>query len=245
MNTAEYQNMFDNEDSHFFYVANHTIFIHLLSKHLDPKRKYEILDAGCGTGLFAQKLKRFGRVSGIDYHPEAVRLSKKRGIKAIRGDISHLPYRAKTFDVVTCIDVIYHQSIRSDVKFLRELKRVLKPGGTLLLRAAAHPWLMSRHDTYVMTRERYTKQHLENVFHEAGFAVCKISFMNSLLFFPAVLKAAKEHMLPSYHHSVIGAAPSWLNRAATNALIAEQFVLERTDMPIGNGLLVIAQKPAL
>lgn len=242
MNTAEYQNMYDNEDTHFFYVANHTIFTHLLSKHLDPKRKYEILDAGCGTGLFAQKLKKFGRVSGIDYHPEAVRLSKKRGVKAVRGDISHLPYKAKTFDVVTCIDVICHQSIKSDVKFLRELKRVIKPGGTLLLRVAAHPWLMSHHDKYVMTRERYTKNHLEEVFEEAGFNIHKISFMNSLLFLPAALKAGRERLFPTDDHSVIGDTPAWLNRAATNALAAERFLLEKTDMPVGNGLLVIAEK---
>ncbi|MBI1863454.1 class I SAM-dependent methyltransferase, partial [Candidatus Microgenomates bacterium] len=185
MNTAEYQNMFDNENIHFFYVANHTIFVHLLSRYLNPKKKYEILDAGCGTGLFAQKMKRFGRVSGIDYHPEAVRLSKKRGIKAVRGDISHLPYKANTFDVVTCIDVICHQSIKNDVSFLKELKRVLKPGGLLMLRVAAHPWLMSHHDRYVMTRERYTKLHLKESFENAGFSIQKLSYMDAMLFVPA------------------------------------------------------------
>lgn len=243
MNTAEYQNMYDNEDTHFFYVANHTIFVHLLSKLLNKKRKYEILDAGCGTGLFAQKLRKFGRVSGIDYHPEAVRLSKKRGVKAVRGDISHLPYKAKSFDVVTCIDVICHQSIKNDVTFLQELKRVLKPGGTLLLRVCAHPHLMSEHDKYVMTRERYTKDHLEEVFKKAGFKINRITFMNSLLYLPALLKAYKERLLPSEKHSVIGDTANWVNRSATNVLASERFILERTDVPIGNGLLVIAEKP--
>jgi ubiquinone/menaquinone biosynthesis C-methylase UbiE len=235
--------MFDNENTHFFYVANHTIFVHLLAKRLDKKRKYEILDAGCGTGLFAQKLKQFGRVSGIDYHPEAVRLSKKRGIKAIRGDISHLPYKANTFDVVTCIDVICHQSIKSDVKFLKELKRVLKPGGMLLLRVAAHPWLMSQHDRYVMTRERYTKQHLADSFEQAGFLIQKLSFMDALLFLPAAVKAAQERMFPTDDHSVIGDTPAWINKLATSLLASERFVLEKSDVPFGNGLLVIAEKP--
>lgn len=95
MNTAEYQNTFDDEDTHFFYIANHIIFIHLLSKRIDPKRKYDILDVGCGSGLFAQKLRRFGRVWGVESRLEAVRNARKRGIKTSYNNMSHLPYRAK------------------------------------------------------------------------------------------------------------------------------------------------------
>lgn len=242
MNKAEYKNMFDNEETHFFYVANHKIFLHLLSKRIPRDKNLKILDAGCGTGLFAHYLQEFGNVKGVDYHEDAVRLSKKRGVSAVRSDIRHIPFKDNTFDVVTCIDVIVHQKIKSDVAIVRELRRVLKPGGILLLRVAAVPWLMSQHDRYVMTRERYSKNHLKNTIEKAGLTIEKLSYMNFLLFFPAALNKLFERASGKHESSIIANTPKWINNAAMNTLASERFILDAINLPIGNGLVVIAKK---
>lgn len=79
MNISEYRNIFENEETHFFYRANHEIFISLLDQYLPKHKKLKILDAGCGTGLFAKKLEKYGVVTGADISSEAIKFSKKRG----------------------------------------------------------------------------------------------------------------------------------------------------------------------
>jgi 2-polyprenyl-3-methyl-5-hydroxy-6-metoxy-1,4-benzoquinol methylase len=79
MEITEYKNIFDNEKSHFFYVANHGIVLSFVKK-FKSRGKVNILDAGCGTGLLAKKLEEFGDVWGIDISPIAVNFAKIRGL---------------------------------------------------------------------------------------------------------------------------------------------------------------------
>jgi len=57
MEKAEYKNIFENEEIHFYYVSTHKLILSLIKKYLLQKRHLKILDAGCGTGLLAKKWK--------------------------------------------------------------------------------------------------------------------------------------------------------------------------------------------
>ncbi len=169
MEKIEYRNIYENEENHFFYVSTHRLVIELVKKWT-KKKSPTILDAGCGTGGLAEKLTSLGNVSGIDASPEAVKFSQKRGVAAKLARVEKIPFRAKQFDVVTCIDVIYHKQVRDDVVALSEIRRVLKPGGVLILRVPANRYLMSAHDRHVHTARRYGRNELTRKIKKAGLS---------------------------------------------------------------------------
>nr|WP_238933746.1 class I SAM-dependent methyltransferase [Brevibacillus choshinensis] len=97
-----------------------------------------VLDAGCGDGYASCKLASLGyAVEGIDIAGEMIRLANDRATKdglSIRfqtGDISQLPFGDDTFAGMLAINVVEFTS--SPLKTIRELRRVLLPGGTLVL----------------------------------------------------------------------------------------------------------------
>ena len=141
------------------------------------------MDAGGGTGGLAEKLASFGVVSAIDASPEAIRFAKKRGVAAKLASIEKLPFPDRQFDVVTSIDVIYHRKVSDDVSALREIRRVLKPGGVLILRVPANRFLMSAHDRHVHTARRYGKSELAEKMKKTGLSLKQISFVHLPVFF--------------------------------------------------------------
>ncbi|MGA3085603.1 MAG: class I SAM-dependent methyltransferase [Thermodesulfobacteriota bacterium] len=110
--------------------------------HIVIKPDATILDIGCGGGKAVQEFARScpnGKVYGIDYSEDMVQLSKKvnetlikKGLVEIKyGAVSSLPFADNMFDLVTAFEAYYFWPNLTDD--LKEIKRVLKPEGTLLL----------------------------------------------------------------------------------------------------------------
>jgi SAM-dependent methyltransferase len=110
-------------------------------------RDAEILDVGCGGGKTLQRLLDLapeGRVHGIDYAAASVAVATKVNAEAIaagrmevrRGSVSQLPYPSATFDVATAVETHYYwPDLAGD---LREVRRVLRPGGRMLILAESY-----------------------------------------------------------------------------------------------------------
>lgn len=95
-------------------------------------RPQRILDAGCGTGEFAERAARVlgAEVLAVDQSERMVELARQRGLEAQVADIQTLPLRDGTFDAVSANWMLYHLP---DVdRALAELARVLRPGGRLV-----------------------------------------------------------------------------------------------------------------
>lgn len=107
-----------------------------------------VLDAGCGASIFPIYLADQGyRVSAIDLQPP-FGLDALHGLSVeyVAGDLCRLPWPDASFDAVFCISVIEHLGHDRVPQAMKELRRVLKPGGPLLLttdyyeRADARLW---------------------------------------------------------------------------------------------------------
>lgn len=90
-----------------------------------------ILDVGCGDGIVVASLVGSYEFSGVDGDEVQVALARERGINAVVADITNLPFASASFDAAFAGEVIEHTF--SPDKFLVEINRVLKPGGTLIL----------------------------------------------------------------------------------------------------------------
>lgn len=93
-----------------------------------------VLDVGCGDGSVMRLLKGKARlVVGLDGSLDNCLESHAKGLQPVRADLDspHLPYGDDVFDGVTCLDVIEH--VLDPRHLLRELARVLRPRGTLVL----------------------------------------------------------------------------------------------------------------
>jgi SAM-dependent methyltransferase len=110
--------------------------------HISIEKNDTILDVGCGGGATIRKLARIatqGQVHGIDYSEESVRISVKINRRLIEaghveirhGSVSSLPYPDDMFDLVTAIEShVFWPDLVNDMK---EVLRVLKPGGMLMM----------------------------------------------------------------------------------------------------------------
>ena len=106
-----------------------------------------ILDIGCGGGKAVQNLARIatsGKIYGVDYSQEMVQLAQKVNKKFIQnehveiryGSVSSLPFANNMFDLVTAFETYYFWP--NLINDLKEIKRILKPGGTLLMTNEAY-----------------------------------------------------------------------------------------------------------
>lgn len=99
-----------------------------------------VLEVGTGSGIFIKELlKHTDAVAGIDIHPTydgvAMMLAREQidvnRVELRQGDIFDIPYENESFDAVVCISVLEH--FADPLPALQELRRVTRPGGTLLL----------------------------------------------------------------------------------------------------------------
>jgi SAM-dependent methyltransferase len=248
VNTAEYERMFEAEETQWWYAGMRAIGLALLDPPLarlkDHGRPPLILDAGCGTGLNLRHLGERGRALGVDLSPEALRFCGRRGVSAARASLLALPFPDRIFDCVTSFDVLYHAWVTDDRAATRELVRVLRPGGLLLLRVPALRMLWGAHDQAVHSRHRYRRSEVFSLLTAAGLEVERISYCNTLLF-PIVALRRSLDRLTGRAGSDVGFLPAPLEWAFRKALLAEASHLARgRGLPFGASLVALARKPA-
>ncbi len=123
---------------------------------------------------------------------------------------------------------------------LRDFRRVLQPGGRVLLRLPAHDWLRGGHDTVIHTARRFTTRQVADSLRENGFAVERLSYANTLLFPLALAKRLLERATPGGPpaRSDIAPNPAWLDTVLAQPLRIEAAWLRRWALPFG--LTVVA-----
>jgi len=122
--------------NHFIFNASHNMFLRAMAPFL--MKSARILDVGCGTGRFAFRLQDANshiKVHGVDLSKEMIEKAKSKlradEIHFAMGDVEELPYSSNTFDIITCGSSFHHYPNQG--KALFEMRRVLKPGGRLMI----------------------------------------------------------------------------------------------------------------
>lgn len=242
MDNIEYFRMYNNQKSHWWYTTKRA-YLHAILLNLVQTKNNKILDVGCGSGANIPALKKFGSVSAVDQSPHAIRLAKLAGVQSARyARAQELPYKKSVFDIVTILDVLYHKKIPHEAVVLKEIYRVLKPNGFIILTSCAHQFLYGPYDVATHGKKRYSKKELEDLVSCSGFQTIKSSYLYMTMFPVFVVYRMLQKVnvfsdINSSHSSnvVLNAILSFVGKLEANLLPLISF-------PFGSSLLIIGQK---
>lgn len=237
------------EESHWWYRGLHDLVTRVVAAERDRKGKLSILDAGCGTGRLCRLLESFGTVTGCDSSDLALQLCRENGIETtFKADLNCTDLGRECYDVITCMDVLYHRNIEREDTVLTSFYRALRPGGTVLLNLVAFESLRSSHDIAVYTRRRYRRHEVVQLLQEAGFTIRFCSYRLCLLFpllaaYRSVLAFFQSSKNPDQVQSDLSPPPRLINRLLKHAVCQENRILGTLPLPFGLSVFAVAEKP--
>ena len=234
-----YQDLYEKEETHWWHRAKRRYVKWIISTHT-AKKKQTTLDVGCGTGKNMEELSSFGEVWGVDISDEALSFCKKRGLTHIKkGEAENLPFNDDTFDVVCALDVLEHVDDKLAVK---EIKKVLKDDGFIVITVPAYDWLWSRWDEVLGHKRRYTKKQLGQVLEKEGFVIRRYTYIHALLILPLFIFRKIKQLQSKPYSSDFKVGNNIMNKILLYISELEQMMINRYDMPFGTSILCIAQK---
>src|SRR5712691_8943369 len=222
MNSEEFANIARAEQDFWWYRGMREILFRFLDPAIKGRRIERVLEAGCGTGYFARALaERYHLpIFPVDLAWEGLQHGKRLNVERLaQADIAALPFPSGAFDLALSLDVIVHFPRGQEDKPVRELARVLAPGGLLAIRVSAQDALRSRHSEFAHERQRFTRTRLRTLIERQGLEILRCTYANSLLTPVAFAKfRICEPLLRSKPQSGVGPVNGWLNRALYSPL---------------------------
>jgi SAM-dependent methyltransferase len=248
MEAVEYEVLYRREEDYWYFLGLRDLVADSLARLFRGRKDLAVLDTGCGTGKLLEALDAH-RPWGLELSAEAFPWLRRRDLsKVVRASICQMPFPDESFDVVLCMDVLPCVEAPGDAEAVREMARVQKRGGVLLLHAAAYNFLYSRHDLATHTKQRYTRGRLGRLIDQAGLRIETISYHNTTLFPIAALVRGAQKLLaanPVAPRSDLKPLPRLLNRALTLPLLFENRLIRLgVRLPFGLSIFCVARKPA-
>lgn len=241
MKPHEYRRNFDLEQDYWYFKVVREMAEQLISDALDGGPWGRLLDVGCGTGAWLDVVKTHtDDFLGVDTSEEALEFCRSRGhTSLLRADATSIPRPAGSFELLTALGVIEH--VDDDQAFLDEARRLLAPGGLMVLMTSSFPFLWSMSDVANEHRRRYYLSALNDKIRKTGFRTLRFSHFNFLLF-PALASALIAHRLVVGLESdrperILPRPARPLNAALTAILRVEKALMRRVRLPWGVSMI--------
>jgi ubiquinone/menaquinone biosynthesis C-methylase UbiE len=233
------------ETNHFWFHGFRQFVAPVVAQVADGRTGLRLLDCGCGTGTNMGLLAPHGRSVGFDLSDGGLAIAKTAGRAVAKGDVTSMPIASDSCDVVASFDVL--QCVADDRAALREIARVTKPGGVVVLTLAALEVLSGDHAEVWQEQRRYSPSLARERVEQAGLQVERATFMFGSLF-PVILCARVLQRMTRPFRTVrddidIAVPPYAVNWFLSVIVRAEAALARRVPMPFGSSLLVVARKP--
>jgi len=239
MRTDLYEDMYKTEGTHWWHKSKRRFVERFITTYAQ-KKKLTILDVGCGTGKNMERLSNYGEIWGVDLSEEALSFCKKRNLTQVKkGEAEKLPFSKEAFDVVCALDVLEHVN---DELAVREIRRVLKNNGFVVVTVPAFWWLWSKWDEVLHHKRRYTKKQLKEILVQEGFIIQRNTYIHSFLVLPSLIIRKFKQLQQKPYTSDFQINNFFINKLLLFMSELEQMWINRYDMPFGTSVLCIAQK---
>ncbi|MDB5098503.1 MAG: hypothetical protein JWM80_2924 [Cyanobacteria bacterium RYN_339] len=226
-------------EAHWWFQARRSILKDVVTRlGLGPSPR--IYDLGCGTGHNLIMLQDLGDATGVDMSPDALAHCRALGCRStVVGDLTALPLEAGSADLVVASDILEH--LDDDLAGAREIARVVKADGKVLITVPAFRWLWGPQDDVSHHKRRYTRRELVDLLERAGLEVERATYFNFFLF-PAIwggralLKLSRRQV-----QSENTLTPGWSNGLLRGIFASEATWLRVGGFPVGVSILAVAR----
>lgn len=246
MQPVEYERLARIDREHWFYRGKRAIVRHWLERTQPLGRDDLLIDAGMGTGTWLEEMAGACRVVGLDDHDESLAIAGPRvrsvGGEVLKTSLVRIPLADGCASAVTAMDVLEH--LREDVAALRELVRITRPGGVIVVTVPAMPSLWSDWDVALHHVRRYRRSGLRTLLGQVDVDVLRLSHFNAAAIGPAWFVRSwrrfrqpadpatwAEHRIPK----------PWLNRALERVMVGTA-CWDWPRTPIGLSLLAVLRR---
>ncbi len=241
------------EGTHPIDVASRRRARSALRRHLGGAEAPVILEAGCSSGFLLQELADEwpgALVIGSDFIPGPLyRLATRRpDIPLLRFDLVHCPLPSASVDAVVLLNVLEH--IEDHEAAMRQVARILRPGGVAIIEVPAGPQLYDAYDRYLQHYRRYRLRDLCALLEGAGLAVRARSHLGFFLY-PAfaVVKRRNQRWLDAPEHEQRRVVEQSIGKSSDSLLLRWTTSLEESlgrwiSYPAGIRCVAVAQRPA-
>lgn len=229
----------EEDRAHWWFLGRRAVILAEMARRL-PAGRGRLVELGCGSGGMLEALGRFGTAIGVETDPILRARARERGLDVRAGALPDaIPLEIGRWDAVCLFDVLEH--VDEEANALAACRRLLAPGGRLFVTVPAYAWLWSRHDELLGHRRRYTAGRLRRAAEEAGFAVERLTYFNTLLA-PAIMAVRLARAaLRRPGHDLDRPAPL-VNRALAACFAAEARLLGWLSPPFGISILLVARR---
>jgi 2-polyprenyl-3-methyl-5-hydroxy-6-metoxy-1,4-benzoquinol methylase len=224
-------------EKHWWWRSREEAILQVLRRQFGARRNLNILDIGCGDGVFFDRLTEFGDVEGIE---PAAALVDPAGPHRARITVAPFDEEfrpGKRYSLILMLDVLEH--LDRPAQALRHAAALLEPGGLLLITVPAFRLLWTSHDVLNQHRERFTKGSFRGLARQAGVHVLEARYF-FLWLFPVKLIARGREWLAPTKPKVPEPPPRWLNGFLQTFSRADNRVALAAPFPVGSSLLVLA-----
>jgi len=235
--------------AHPIDVASRRHAVDQLTRHL-VRPDGVVMEVGCSSGYLLQDIRRAlpeASLIGVDYvrGPLEALAGSMPTVPILQFDLTRCPLPDACIDAVVLLNVLEH--IEDDVSAIRQLSRILKPGGVAVIEIPAGPGLFDVYDKQLMHFRRYRRKDAVSLFQNAGFQVVKSSHLGFSVYpgFWAVKK--KNRLFAKDQHAAEVVAKdiksSGSSKLLSSLLNLELKLGEKVSFPFGIRCLLTCRKP--
>jgi ubiquinone/menaquinone biosynthesis C-methylase UbiE len=227
------------ENNHWWHRQKRRLVHQLIKRSfLKPGKA---LDVGCGGGKMLLELKNLGWQSeGID---SILAEGRKRGLNIKKIDLQNqrLPYPNNFFDLIICLDTLEH--IHNDKRLVKEMARVVKKGGSIIISVPAYQWLFSYWDRMLGHFRRYSESNLSATLPKKTVKIKLLSYYFSYLLLPAIFVRAVKIIFRRQTSDFTANPLPTLTYSLVDLLGTLEFTwLKYSKIPFGLSIICVTEK---
>jgi 2-polyprenyl-3-methyl-5-hydroxy-6-metoxy-1,4-benzoquinol methylase len=224
---------------HWWWRAREKLILKTLRARQPAQGWKDILDVGCGDGLFFDQLLQFGEVEGVEssaplVNPEGAHRSR---IHICPFDENFQP--GKQFSLILMLDVLEH--LADPLASLRHALALLAPQGMLLITVPAFKTLWTNHDVINQHFTRYTRRTFRELARQAGLCIQADRYFYQWLF-PLKLATRVLEYAMDLQPRPASVPPPWINTPLYLLSRLEQNTWGVLPWPFGSSLMVWGRK---